>query len=208
MAGYTTNFSWDTQSIEGVIEGFIQPLTFGASMSSENYDRLRPGSSIRYAYVKGTMKYHWTEAKTGMGVNVRSVLQVATGTLLPLEELGLGGFYSVRGYPERAVNVDDGLIVNVELVSPSTSLFHRKDPHPIDSLKAVGFFDFAVGGLARKVPNEPGVWGLAGIGPAIRYDYGSYFHARGDMGIRLPSVPFGSPSNDRIWWYFSVIGSY
>ena len=208
MVGYNTSFAWDSQKVEGIVEGFIQPLTFGSSMNSTNYSRLRPGSATRYAYLKGSMKYNWTWKKTGMGINLHSVLQAATGALLPLEQLGLGGFYSVRGYPERAVNVDDGWIVNFEVVSPSTSLVNRKDPHPIDSLKVLGFFDFAIGGLAKTVPGEPGFYGLCGIGPAIRYDYGSYLHIRGDLGIRLPEVPFGSPSSSRYWGYFSVVGAF
>ncbi len=208
VVAYETSFSWDTQTIEGEVEGFIQPFAIGDSMTSSNYDRLRPGANTRYAYIKAAMKYNYTWLKTGMDIYLHTTLQVASGTLLPLEELGIGGFYSVRGYPERAVNVDDGLIVNFEVRSPKVSLFHRKDAHPIDGLSGVGFFDFGFGGIARKVPNEPSAWGLAAIGPAIRYDYGSWLHVRADFGLRLTGVPFGADSGSLGRVYFSAVASF
>lgn len=39
--------------------------------------------------------------------------QLASTNLLPSEQMGLGGYNSVRGYLERQVNVDNGLIVNL-----------------------------------------------------------------------------------------------
>lgn len=208
VVAYDTSAVFGQHIVEGGVDFFLQPFALGDSMTSANYSRLRPGADTHYAYLKGGLKYNWDWSELKMAINLRSVLQFSTGTLLPMEQLGLGGFYSVRGYPERAVNVDNGWLVNFEIRSPKVSLIRPKDQKPIDAFSAIGFFDFGVGGVAKTVPNEPKSWGLAGIGPGIRYDYGNWLHARLDLGIRLTDRPFGSESSARALLYFSVVGAY
>lgn len=208
MAGYETSYNFGPHSVDGEVELFLQPFAIGASMSKANYAKLRPGADTQYGYIKGGFNYNFLWQKIRTDFHIHSTFQVSSGALLPMEQLGMGGFNSLRAYPERAVNVDYGIIVNLEVRSPMISLFHRKDKKPVDSFGAVGFFDFGLGGLAKKVPNEPGFWGLAGVGPGIRYNYSSYLHTRLDMGIRLPQTPFGSESPSRVRVYFSVVASY
>ncbi len=208
MASYQASFAWTTQTVDGEIEFFVQPFAIGDSMKSENYDRLRPGAATRYAYIKGNVDYNFHWQKINTDFHFHSTLQASSGTLLPMEELGMGGMNSLRAYPERAVNVDYGAIFNFEVRSPKVSLFHRKAKKPVDAFGAVGFLDVGLGGIIKHVPNEPSFWGLAGLGPGLRYDYSTYLRTRLDMGIRLPSTPFGADSGSRVRLYFSVIGSY
>ena len=70
----------------------------------------------------------------------RQMSGVGTGAglpaLLPTEQLGFGGYNSIRGYDLYALAADSGYFVNLELWSPSYSLFRN------DELRFLAFYDY------------------------------------------------------------------
>lgn len=208
---YEANYTNQNHVFEGSAEGYLQPWNVGDSMSKAAYNKLRTNADNHYFYAKfgGKYTYNWVEQK--MSVMARLRMQFASNTLIPLEQFGLGGYNSVRGYVEREINVDDALLFNFEVKSPSISLSKKMNGRIKldDALYAVGFLDMGGGWLlSTSVENQPKSYFLAGIGPGVRYYIIPWLQIRLDYGFRLTEVPFGSTYDSIGRFYFSVMGSY
>ena len=136
--------------------------------------------------------------------------QLSSSALIPIEQFGLGGINSVRGYVAREVNVDDALVFNLDVMSPRISLlqFLKNKYRNIDKFAGVVFLDIANGWLVKTIPGEPAHTFMAGLGPGIRYDLWDNIYTRFDLGVRLSGVPYGALYKSRVRFYFSVIGTY
>ncbi|WP_196510566.1 ShlB/FhaC/HecB family hemolysin secretion/activation protein [Nostoc sp. NZL] len=113
--------------------------------------------------------------------------QLASRTLLPLEQFGLGGQDSIRGYRQDYLLTDNGTFVSAEVQVPILRL-----PQIASTLQVIPFVDFGVGwnSSARENP-DPNT--LASVGLGLRWSQGDRFTVRLDWGIPLVSVN----SNDR-----------
>jgi len=187
-----------------------QPWNWGKSMSHSTYDLLRSNADNNYIYVAFRGEYLWQEPKYQVGLRLKTTAQVSSGALIPLEMFGLGGFDNVRGYENRAVNVDNGIIFNIELSSPQIPLLEKiKSTKKIDeSLRLIAFFDIGKGSLNKIVSYEPQNYLLAGVGPGIRYHVDQYIQASLDWGFRLTPPPNTPEINARSLLYFSVLAIY
>ncbi|MEH2372037.1 ShlB/FhaC/HecB family hemolysin secretion/activation protein [Nostoc sp.] len=113
--------------------------------------------------------------------------QLASRTLLPLEQFGLGGQDSVRGYRQDYLLTDNGTFVSAEVQVPILRL-----PQIDSILQVVPFVDFGVGWNSSSTENpDPNT--LAAVGLGLRWSQSDRFTVRLDWGIPLISVN----SNDR-----------
>lgn len=216
------------------VEVYLQPWTFGHTMTHRAYNPLRPGAALHYLYVNAFLHYLWNDPRTLMGLDIKLRGQVTSAPLLPIEMLGLGGVYSVRGYEERAVNVDNGVIFNFEVRLPKWAIFGRMRSFAgsDDGLSFIAFFDMGAGHLRKAISAEkiasvnspqpccppepcntggdgqPSDYFLAGIGPGFRYDMGHSLHARFDIGFRLTGRQFGTLSNNNVRLHWGVVAAY
>lgn len=209
-AEYDGKITLGPHKVYGKIAGYGQPWKFG-SISNIAYESLRPGANPLYVLSRGSGTYAYNEDNHNeFSFKVRVMGQVASTSLLPIEQYGLGGINSVRGYVAREVNVDNAIVVNLDIQTPKTSLIRlvsNKDRN-IDKLSGVVFFDVGNGWLNSTVENQPYYYFLAGTGPGIRYDIANNIYALFDLGIRLGNIPFGATYDSRFRFYFSVIGTY
>ncbi|WP_193194498.1 ShlB/FhaC/HecB family hemolysin secretion/activation protein [Nostoc sp. MG11] len=115
--------------------------------------------------------------------------QLASRALLPLEQFGLGGQDSVRGYRQDFLLTDNGTFASAEVQIPILRL-----PQIDSTLQVIPFADFGVAwnNSGRDAPN-PNT--LASVGLGLRWRQGDRFTARLDWGIPLVSVD----SNERTW---------
>ncbi|BAY09851.1 ShlB/FhaC/HecB family hemolysin secretion/activation protein [Calothrix sp. NIES-2098] len=130
---------------------------------------------------------------------VRANTQLASRALLPLEQLGLGGIDSVRGYRQDYLLTDNGAFASAEVQVPVLRL-----PQINSILQVIPFVDFGVAWNSSNTDNpDPNT--LASVGLGLRWTQGDRFTARLDWGIPLVSVE----SRDNTWQenglYFSVI---
>jgi hemolysin activation/secretion protein len=119
---------------------------------------------------------------------IRGNAQIASRTLLPLEQIGLGGVTSVRGYRQDYLLTDNGTLVSTEVYLPIV-----RSTNASGVLQVIPFFDFGVGwnGSGRE---NPATNTLLGTGLGLRWTQDN-FTARLDWGIPLISVD----SQDRTW---------
>ncbi len=123
-------------------------------------------------------------------------VQLADRALVPLEQFGLGGLGTVRGYRQDALLTDNGAFASVELRVP----VYRGES---GVLQLTPFVDAGTvwnsGGKDSPNPNT-----LVGAGVGLRWQSGNRFSARLDYSIPLVNVE----SEKRTWQenglYFSV----
>lgn len=141
-----------------------------------------------------------------------------TRTPLPAsEQFGIAGASAVRGFNERAVAMDRGYFVNLELYGPELANAFGL----AGSLKAVGFYDF---GQARNYLGSHGTLGvgpfekagIASIGAGLRYSLGKDVSVRADLArvvdagpadlVPSPATPTPSNTEGRGDWrgHFAV----
>jgi hemolysin activation/secretion protein len=113
---------------------------------------------------------------------IRTDLQLADRALLPLEQFGLGGTESVRGYRQDVLLTDNGWLASMEVRIP---LFNEPEDEIV--LQLVPFFDFGVGWNNGDRP-DPVEDTLASLGLGLLFRYGDDLNARVDWGIPLIDV--------------------
>ena len=129
---------------------------------------------------------------------VRGNMQLADRSLLPIEQFGLGGLGSVRGYRQDLLLTDNGVFATAELQYPILRL-----PKSQSVLQLVPFVD--VGSAWNSGRENPDINTLASVGLGLQWRSGDRFTARLDWGIPLVSVN----SRERTWQengvYFSIL---
>jgi hemolysin activation/secretion protein len=129
---------------------------------------------------------------------VRSDVQLSTTDLVPLEEFGLGGLRTVRGYRQDALLTDNGALVSAELRWPILTV------NKIDGvMQIVPFVDLGLAWNSGNNP-DPNPNTLLGIGMGLQFAVGDRLNARLDWGFPLTDLD----SQERTWQenglYFSV----
>lgn len=110
----------------------------------------------------------------GTSLVLRGSSQVASHRLVPAEQMRLGGFDSVRGYPEGEFLADYGYQTTVEVRAPLERLIPGPSSDKLlagrlrRSLQLVGFWDFAEGFLKGAQLGEDKDMRLSGVGCGFR----------------------------------------
>lgn len=130
---------------------------------------------------------------------LRSDLQLANRALVPLEQIGLGGFRSIRGYRQDTLLTDNGLLLSAEMQVPVVR-FGRDG-----LLQIVPFIDYGQGWNSSD-DDTPDKNQLLGAGLGLQLRLGTQLLGRLEYGI--PLIDSGD-SRDRTWQeqgiYFSLI---
>jgi hemolysin activation/secretion protein len=210
-AKYKGGIHFKNHIVDGNVGIFAQPWKLFNSMSDSAYCALREGSKPIFLYLRGDGIYSYNELNEGsFAGKIKIMGQLSSSALIPIEQFGLGGINSVRGYVEREVNVDSALVFNFDVRSPKISLFKyiSKKDRNLDKLSGVLFLDIGNGWIYNPVLSQPSYYILAGLGPGVRYDIANNIYTRFDLGVRLGSIPFDASYNSRVRFYFSLIGTY
>lgn len=151
--------------------------------ASDNFSILKGGGS----YARALGNWQLRAAATGQWVN---------DGLVPGEQIGLAGSTAVRGFSERAVAADSGMVVNLEAYSPDIAGFI----YAPGSLRAVVFYDQGNGrNNGGKIPFVQysnvriSSWGLG-----LRYALGKDVALRADMAQVLDRGPLLN-IDERTW---------
>lgn len=128
----------------------------------------------------------------------RTDVQLADRTLLPTEQLGLGGSESIRGYRQDALLTDSGILASAELRLPVAII-----PEWKSVVQVIPFIDFGTG-WNQGDTKDPNPSTLVSAGLGLQFIQSRNFRARLDWGIPLVNLN----STKRTWQengiYFSV----
>ncbi|WP_138500829.1 ShlB/FhaC/HecB family hemolysin secretion/activation protein [Nostoc sp. PA-18-2419] len=132
---------------------------------------------------------------------IRSDLQLSTRALVPLEQFALGGLYSVRGYRQDVLLIDNGFFASAEVQLP---VLRVKNVGGV--LQVVPFIDFGVGWNSSGNPN-PNPNTLLGLGLGLQWQMSDRLNARLDYGIPLTDIQDTGRTLQEDGFYFSIVGS-
>lgn len=116
---------------------------------------------------------------------LRGDVQLSTSSLLSIEQFGIGGLDSVRGYRQDAQIGDSGLFASAEVRLPIWRL-----PKQNGLLQLAPFVDFGTVWNSNNQPN-PTPRNLLSAGLGLRFQLGDRFSARLDWGVPILSYPKG-----------------
>ncbi|WP_299485331.1 ShlB/FhaC/HecB family hemolysin secretion/activation protein [Acaryochloris sp. IP29b_bin.137] len=136
---------------------------------------------------------------------LRSTVQFADRPLVPLQQYGLGGLNSVRGYPQNLLLVDNGLFGSAEYRLPLVRFGNNQQ----GLLQFAPFFDIGHGWSYTLPNSNPGrEETLAAVGLGLRWQWSDLMSARLDWGIPILSVGQGANSGfDDSQLFFSIVVS-
>ncbi len=187
------------QGEQSVLAGRSQ-FNLGLDILDANVSRDGSPDSQFFSW-RGQLQYVRLTAPNTLLV-IRSDVQLANQELLPLEQFGLGGQQTVRGYRQDALITDNGALVSVEYRLP---LYQARSLSSSHVLQLVPFLDWGVGWNASDNLDQPRDNTLLGTGLGLLWQQGDRFSFRLDYGIPLTEGP---SDRDRTWQenglYFSI----
>jgi hemolysin activation/secretion protein len=132
---------------------------------------------------------------------VRGVLQFADRALPPVEQFGLGGLTTVRGYRQDAILGDSGVLGSAEVRIP---ILRGQVFNDSAVLQIAPFVDVGTA-WNRSGFENPDPRTLAGIGLGLRLQIGSRLSARFDWGVPLVSIDSSRDTWQERGLYFSLL---
>jgi hemolysin activation/secretion protein len=165
--------------------GYWSPGDWGGDNNDTVFGEAHTFATARYDYANFTLS-RLTRLPQEWSLFLKGTLQVSDANLTPSEQLGLGGYDTVRGYDEREVNSDEGYLFNIELRTPSMSIGKRFGwTRWKDQLQFLAFWDYGVGYDHTLLPGEPSDTPLSAVGAGLRFTIDSNVSVRADYGFQL-----------------------
>jgi hemolysin activation/secretion protein len=130
---------------------------------------------------------------------VRGDLQWSDRTILPVEQFGLGGLLSVRGYRQDLLLTDNGVFGSAEVRIPILRL-----PKQRALLQFAPFVDIGKGWNNGETA-DPDPSTLASLGFGLRLQLGNRFTARMEFGFPLIRVDSRKETWQERGIYFSIV---
>ena len=175
------------------LQGYYSPGGLYGHNEDEDFNAAHPGAEADYFYGRLTLE-RITRLPWDFSLVLRGTGQAASGNLIASEQLGVGGFNSVRGYEEREVNGDRGFYGNLELRTRSFSLMQMfskskwvNNMKLVDQLQFLAFMDY---GLVEEIEHVDPTAGVTtshlwSVGGGLRYTINRYLNVRFDYGVQL-----------------------
>jgi hemolysin activation/secretion protein len=202
---YSLTHEWDNLRTFVKVDLFGQPGPMIPDMSDRLYRRLRPYAKNSFIYGLADIHnlYRIPSLSKDSAIENRLVLQLSSTNLLASEQYGLGGYNTVRGYTERAINVDNAFLVTTNFYTPGYSFCK---PSFNDRLVGLVFVDYGLGWQHHQTFFDfKKFYNLLGIGPGLRYHMNHWLTVRLDWGVKIFKLERDAP---RTRLHFSIIGAY
>ena len=167
--------------------GFVSGGGLTLRNNDAAFQESRAGARARYVYGKLELNRSTKLPYDFLLVNLLT-FQLADANLLASEQLGFGGYDTIRGYDQRVFNSDSGYIVSTELRGPSMkglAAVSEALSKLGDQWQLLAFTDFGAGHNHLLLPGEPVETKLWSAGPGLRYTIGRYLTLRADYGWQL-----------------------
>ena len=131
---------------------------------------------------------------------IRGDLQLSDRTLVPLEQIGIGGQDTIRGYRQDIFLTDDAVAVSGEVRVPVLRL-----PQLSGLVQLATFIDYGTAWNSGRAAPNPNTIVSTGVG--LRLQLSDRLSARLDYGIPLIHVSSPQRTLQESGFYFSVLAS-
>ncbi len=165
---------------------------------SADFERVRAGASASYNILRlaanyaRALPYDWQ-------VRLRASGQYSRDRLVPGEQFGAGGEYSVRGFDEREIASDSGNTASAELYTPNLC-------HGGAQCRALAFYDTGYVSRNDALPGEIAQASIGSVGVGYRMNIGSAWSLLVDYGRVVDAGITRSRGDDSI--HFRLALSY
>ena len=196
VLGYTGRFDGNHGTTRLGAEFFYSPGDLSSLNKDVDFMQVRPFATADYLYTRMYLQ-RLHNLPNGMTFWGSVTGQLAEGNLLPSEQMGLGGYNTVRGYDQRAVNGDSGLLINMELRTEPVPFLNnccRRDRR--DELQLLAFYDQGWAYNHTLLAFEDRPVDIASLGFGFRYSVKDCVALRFDWGWQLADLPQFSVSTD------------
>ncbi len=166
-----------------IIDVYFSPGKWLPQMENSRYNELKAFAENTYIYSRAYFDNLFTLPKDFL-ISLTLRGQAANKNLLPSEDLGIGGYDSVRGYYERELNADLGFISNIEIRTPFYSFVKLRKSNKKNGIQALVFFDYGLSSYYKQIPAEPKTDYIFGYGPGLRYNINPNVSAKIDWGFK------------------------
>jgi hemolysin activation/secretion protein len=156
------------------LNGYYSPGGLLGKNSDSDFATFHSGLKADYYYGRASAERDFI-LPGGFALVGKGGYQNTSTGLLPSEQIYLGGYSLIRGYPENIVSGDEGWYGTAEAhwFTHTGNLSRQKNvpglPGGIDgdSLDLYGFFDY--GSVEARSPNTPFKSNLSSVGPGVNY---------------------------------------
>lgn len=171
-------------------------------LTNENDDEIfrsqRGGADSTYVYTRAGLE-RTDSLPNQFTLLTRLEGQLSSANLLASETLGAGGYDTVRGYEQRLVRGDNGILAGIELRTPSVSLTNVAGFRNLrDGLQALTFYDFGYLQNTDLLEGEPGHLSLGSVGVGLRYQLDNNLSIRLDYGYQVQESGFDDGEDGRV----------
>lgn len=184
VLAYSANRPDSHGATSGTLTVALSPGGLTAHNHDSDFAQARSFARAEYALARLELE-RITNLPAGFSWHSRATAQFASASLLGSEQLGLGGSANLRGYEERELNCDNGLILVNELHAPAMHPVRRSRLRHPDHLDPYVFWDFGVAWNRKRPDGEPGRTTLSSAGAGLRYELSSHVSLQADYGWQL-----------------------
>lgn len=187
MAGYDMTIS-DRLGITQIdLRGFYSPGDWTPQNTDAVFEQARAGSTADYLYASLGVERQ-QRLPEEWSARLRGQAQISNANLQASEQLGAGGYDSVRGFEQRAIRGDEGFFASAEIYTPPISLGRIMEwENETDELRFLAFYDHAALTNVNRLPDEPNQQELQSVGLGLRWRYSDWFRLRLDYGLPVGS---------------------
>ena len=178
------------------------PGGIGSDNTDAAFQTSRANATAEYVYARLNLN-RITRLPNDYTWSITAEAQFSNRNLLGSEQLGIGGYRTVRGFDEYAGVGDEGVIVKSELRTPAWTVFPRLNENGYsDNLQLLAFLDYGVVSNVDELAGENSIDMLsAGLG--LRYTVSPAMSLRADYGWQLNELTPASGKDSRL--HFSVV---
>ncbi len=179
----------------GKLNGDFSLVASPGGLSGNNddaaFDESRESADATYAYVRASLSNDIpveTIEKYPAVYRQQMSMQISTGALLGSEQLGFGGYDSIRGYEERAGNGDHGVVFTQQFEQPLPGPFTMLSADQFrwkDTITLLAFLDAGYAINEHGDDSNPANNSFLSTGVGLRYQVAPYVNIRYDYGWQL-----------------------
>jgi hemolysin activation/secretion protein len=174
------------------------PGNMTSGNDDETFQEQRALSSAEYVYARSRLE-RTLDLPGSFTLLGRVEGQLSNSNLLASETLGAGGYDTVRGFEQRVMRGDNGIVASVELRTPAVSFGQWAGFYNVrDAMMGLVFLDYAYLKSSDLLPDEPSHITLGSIGLGIRYQAGENLTVRLDYGWQIDESGFDDGEDGRV----------
>lgn len=166
------------------VAGHYSPGAMFNKTSDHEFEAVRARADAEYFYARLDLE-RWTDLPSDFQLHNELAYQESGANLLPSEQLGFGGYYSIRGFDPRALgDTDEGWYLRNELRLPALHLTPSLGCGDVaDELRFLIFLDYGVAQRHKALPGQDPRLTMSSIGPGLRYRVERNLELRVDYAI-------------------------